>query len=232
MMMTGRSYAALEAAYRRRFWRAMLLSSAGFGLLAIGLPIGCLPASIRPDVAGYRDAQRVEPRLAPAEFPVDHIAAASARRLAQGAIELIEFELVEEATPAPDRPRPRARIGELQLLAPTQEEIVVELGENLAPQPSSLPKTVTSRFEVRRLVVPEYPAASLAANTHGLVRIKARVDPQGRVRRVTTLSNQADLLCQAAAEEALSEWRFRPLQVAGEAIWFSVVVPFRFRVEG
>lgn len=55
----------------------------------------------------------------------------------------------------------------------------------------------------------------------------ALVDPLGAVSGVTTRDNAADEFCEIAVMAALRDWRFRPLELQGHSVGFSVVVPFR-----
>ncbi|MCK4412917.1 MAG: energy transducer TonB [Candidatus Eisenbacteria sp.] len=230
MIHAGRPYGELEQAYRRRFWRAMLLSAGIHALLTLLLPPSCIPAPLRPETVGYRKTQRIEKTLAPADFPEAAVRAAADRRLRAGALEWVEFVYDDAPRPArPNRPRPQVRIGEI-VPWPATEKVVIQLDENFAPQPTTLPKSRTSNFAIRHMVVPDYPEASLEAGIEGPLRLKARVDPQGSVQEVVVISSAVDVLCEIAAKEALYQWRFHPLTVNDQGIWFSVVVPFRFQV--
>jgi TonB family protein len=230
MLHAGRPYSELEEAYRRRFWRAMLFSVATHLLLGALLPGSCIPQSLRPDQAGYRQARRPEAILAPGDLPEAAIRAVAESRRRRGAMEWVDFVYDDAPRPAPPvRARPRVRIGELVPL-PTQPEVVIQLNEDFAPQPTTLPRSRTSDFAIREMIVPEYPQASLEAGIEGRLRLKARVDPQGEVQEVLLLESDVDYLCEIAAREALLRWRFHPLKINDRGIWFSVVVPFRFQV--
>ncbi len=243
-MLAGRSYWEIEAAYRKRWWISVFISTALFVVLAVVVPSSWLPPP-------YRIGRLGEKRLARHLTPEDErreaeIEARVARRFAAVAMRWVEFVIEDDVSPR-DRPRPMplperdpetsraadrtgtVTIGEIIPL--DQPEVEIELDENLAARASSEWSAQSNNFGILNLVRPEYPEPSLWADVEGLVTLKATVSPTGLVSDITVIDNETDFYCQEAAISSLSEWRFKPLLLDGRSIWFSVVVPIRFRLE-
>jgi protein TonB len=80
-----------------------------------------------------------------------------------------------------------------------------------------------------RSVTPEYPALALAARVEGRVVIDCVIDEDGRVVEVAVL--EGHVLLQAAAADAVRQWRYRPTLLNGVRVpvRLQVVVSFRIR---
>jgi TonB family protein len=75
---------------------------------------------------------------------------------------------------------------------------------------------------------PKYPAAASAAGVQGEVTVHAVVDPDGKVIYARAVSGPA--LLRGAAQEAVQQWRYRPLLDNGKPIAVTTVAILEFRV--
>ena len=108
---------------------------------------------------------------------------------------------------------------------------VLELSEDWSLHSSSAPTSRTNEFTILEMVRPHYPLIAIAAGIEGLVKVQAWVDTDGKVVRVELLDSQIDSTCEDETIRAMYRWRFRPYRIEGEPSEFSVIVPFRFRLE-
>jgi protein TonB len=80
-------------------------------------------------------------------------------------------------------------------------------------------------------VDPEYPAVALAAGMEGLVILEAIVDSEGQVQSVKVLRSGGRFL-DAAAVNALKQWRYSPLILNGATpVPFVLTVTFTFNTK-
>ncbi|MCA3396756.1 MAG: energy transducer TonB, partial [Roseomonas sp.] len=77
---------------------------------------------------------------------------------------------------------------------------------------------------------PAYPEASRRRGEEGVVRVELRVDPNGRVVDVRVLESSGFNALDAAALEAVRDWRFRPAQRAGLPVAASITTAVHFRL--
>jgi TonB family protein len=77
---------------------------------------------------------------------------------------------------------------------------------------------------------PVYPAAARQAGVSGLVRLKAVIGKDGKVRDLAVVSGPAELA--AAAMEAVSKWVYQPTLVNGEPVEVTNMVDISFTVSG
>ncbi|MCA3366442.1 MAG: energy transducer TonB [Roseomonas sp.] len=77
---------------------------------------------------------------------------------------------------------------------------------------------------------PAYPEASRRRGEQGVVRVELRVDPNGRVVDVRVLESSGFNALDAAALEAVRDWRFRPAQRAGLPVAASITTAVHFRL--
>jgi TonB family protein len=77
---------------------------------------------------------------------------------------------------------------------------------------------------------PVYPAAARQAGVSGLVRLKAVIGKDGKVRDLAVVSGPAELA--AAAMEAVSKWVYQPTLVNGEPVEVTNMVDISFAVSG
>jgi protein TonB len=80
-----------------------------------------------------------------------------------------------------------------------------------------------------RHVAPVYPALAVAAHVQGTVVLDCVIDEAGRVSSVSVLRGHA--LLDAAAVEAVQQWRYRPTLLNGVrvSVLLTVTVDFRLR---
>jgi protein TonB len=80
-----------------------------------------------------------------------------------------------------------------------------------------------------RHVAPVYPPLAVAARVQGSVRLECVIGEDGRVSEVAVV--QGHPLLDAAAVEAVRQWRYRPTLLNGVrvSLVLTVVVDFRLR---
>jgi TonB family protein len=82
-------------------------------------------------------------------------------------------------------------------------------------------------------ILPRYPSEALAAGAGGTVTLAALVRPDGSVAGTQVLACDSPALgFEAAAEWAVSQWRFKPARKSGEAVTSYVVIRADFRDTG
>jgi TonB family protein len=84
--------------------------------------------------------------------------------------------------------------------------------------------------EVLSKVTPQYPARAQMLGKAGTVMLNALVGRDGAVKR-TAIVEPVSKALDAAAVEAVEQWRFRPAQLNGAPIAVWVAIPVRFRLE-
>jgi TonB family protein len=77
-------------------------------------------------------------------------------------------------------------------------------------------------------VQPAYPTFARQKRIEGLVYVQAKIDTTGGVERHFVVQSIPDL--DAAALDAVQQWKFRPAATAGHPIAVWVMVPVRFRL--
>jgi protein TonB len=78
-------------------------------------------------------------------------------------------------------------------------------------------------------VEPRYPKIAAEIGLSGIVVVEAEVDTAGRVKTTKLLSGHP--LLNAAALEAVQQWRYRPLLLNGEPTGFILNVTVEFRIQ-
>ena len=78
---------------------------------------------------------------------------------------------------------------------------------------------------------PRYPAKARQNGWEGLVVLHVQVSPNGHPRKLEIEQGSGYDILDQSAVNAVSEWVFRPAEVAGIAIGSSVRVPVRFKLE-
>jgi periplasmic protein TonB len=104
----------------------------------------------------------------------------------------------------------------------------------LPPRParSAAPVRVSGSIktpDLLRRVEPVYSVIAAASHISGVVILEAVVDVNGSVESVKILRGRSPLLDDAATE-ALKQWKYAPLMVAGIPTPFELTVTFNFRV--
>lgn len=80
-----------------------------------------------------------------------------------------------------------------------------------------------------KFTAPEYPQQAIFDGITGTIRLLAEVDEEGRVTGVRALRSLPvfDIPCI----EAVQGWRFSPAMRDGQAVAFTVEVPFTFQIQ-
>lgn len=82
-----------------------------------------------------------------------------------------------------------------------------------------------------RSVQPEYPFMARRRGIEGVVRVRFRVDREGRVGDVEILEARPSGMFEKAVRQAVSRWRFAPGRKDGAAVETWVEVPVRFELD-
>jgi protein TonB len=82
-----------------------------------------------------------------------------------------------------------------------------------------------------RSVQPEYPFMARRRGIEGVVRVRFRVDREGRVGELEILEARPSGMFEKVVQEAVSRWRFTPGRKDGVAVETWVEVPVRFELE-
>ena len=91
----------------------------------------------------------------------------------------------------------------------------------------------SEKFQILRIVRPDYPRAAIRAGLEGLVRLQVEVDTTGTVVGVSTdLNTGASLEMEQEAIRAMMLWSFKPYQEKNRPVPFTLIVPFRYRLVG
>src|SRR5262249_42331960 len=80
-------------------------------------------------------------------------------------------------------------------------------------------------------VVPVYSPIAAASHLTGVVVLQAIVDVDGSIESITTVRSSNPLLDKAAAD-ALWQWKYAPLMLAGAPTSFVVTATFNFKYPG
>jgi protein TonB len=136
--------------------------------------------------------------------------------------------------PAPARAATARRYG-----APINESLPTA-GLARAPKPASndgaqqaVAAGVVAADEFDRVAArnPVYPASALRNRTGGWVELEFTILPNGAVRDVEVVGAEPSGVFDAAASDALADWRFRPRLVNGQPVAQRSRITMRFDVE-
>lgn len=94
--------------------------------------------------------------------------------------------------------------------------------------PATLP---AGEFRPLSVVDPVYPPTALRNGTEGWVELEFTITDSGVVRDVLVLGSEPAGVFEAAAREALGQWRFEPRVANGRPVPYRSVVTLRFNVE-
>ena len=156
-----------------------------------------------------------------------------------------KVEIVPIDKPKPDRSRPRVeRIARAQprIDAPVDVPIVVEHGEQAPPDVGPVvdvgpdvvdpPAIAALRLEYANAPAPAYPRDALRRRIEGTVLLQVLVDADGRPLDVLVQQSSGNrLLDDAARQQVLKRWRFRPAMQDGIAIQAMGLVPVVFKLQ-
>lgn len=158
---------------------------------------------------------------------------------------------VNNSTPTSARPKTDAPVVERTPLAPLDVEVVA--GNN---HRTVHPGSNTTRVETANQAAPNFPAATNAAerepvtaaalhapegsykaypvlaqhmNVQGAVVLQALISAEGVVQNMKVLSGPAILA--SAAEQAVSEWRFKPIMQNGQAVESKAKITVNFTIK-
>jgi len=84
--------------------------------------------------------------------------------------------------------------------------------EAMEPDEADSPPEPVSRVEAR------YPEEAAQEDVTGSVRLKVIVDRRGRIEDTIVVRSSGDDRLDAAAEEAVRRWRYRPARRAGRPV--------------
>lgn len=154
-----------------------------------------------------------------------------------------------EVPVAPPRPVPAAALPERSQRDVVIEDpppVLVEGGplsppaiepvERAAIQPPALatvpaPPLPGVRLEYLQAPPPDYPRASARMRSEGTVLLQVMVDVDGRPLRVEVREGSGDRrLDEAARDQVLHRWRFRPAMQDGRAVQAIGLVPIEFKL--
>ena len=135
-----------------------------------------------------------------------------------------------EVAEAPPERRPPPRQSAPQTAAPQPVRLNAALQgmESFTLEGRTTPPEAVDAARNRR---PNYPEASRRRGEQGVVRLELRVDPNGRVVDVRVAETSGFNALDAAAVEAVRDWRFRPAQRAGVPVAGSITTAVHFRLE-
>ncbi|MCA3271807.1 MAG: energy transducer TonB [Roseomonas sp.] len=137
-------------------------------------------------------------------------------------------QVAEVPPPAPER-RPPARASAAQ---PSPQPVRLNAGlqgmESFTLEGRVAPPEALDAARNRR---PPYPESSRRRGEEGVVRVELLVDPNGRVADVRILESSGFGTLDAAAVQAVRDWRFRPAQRAGVPVAGSITTAVHFRLE-
>lgn len=97
------------------------------------------------------------------------------------------------------------------------------------PTPKRVPKMISGGVvngKAISLPKPNYPAAAKAANVKGAVNVQVLIDENGNVSRARAVSGHP--LLRSAAENAARGAKFRPTELAGQAVKVTGVIVYVF----
>jgi TonB family protein len=96
-----------------------------------------------------------------------------------------------------------------------------------APQPKAVPLPIVPPG-IASSVLPIYPAKALADGTEGLVLLSVYVGLTGQPEKIETKTSSGYAELDAAAAQAVSQWKFFSATQGGQALasWFEIPVRF------
>lgn len=131
--------------------------------------------------------------------------------------------MTEPVKKADEQPADRSRI----IAGATQQaEDANKVKATTSSQPAG-PIAVGSLLPyAEKQAAPIYPPAARTMRATGIVRVEVTVDENGNVSEVKNSSGPT--LLQASAKDAIRKWKFRPIQVEGQAVKATGFVNFNF----
>jgi periplasmic protein TonB len=90
--------------------------------------------------------------------------------------------------------------------------------------------SVSSEAQLLNRVEPTYPKMAIVSGVQGQVKLHAIIARDGRIISLNVMSGHPLLV--RAAEDAVSQWRYRPYFLNGEAVEVETFITVNFRREG
>ncbi|MCA3389320.1 MAG: energy transducer TonB [Roseomonas sp.] len=137
-------------------------------------------------------------------------------------------QVAEAPAPAPERRPPQRASAAQPAPQPVRLNAALQGMESFTLEGLTSPPEAVDAARNRR---PNYPEASRRRGEQGVVRVELFVDPTGRVADVRILESSGFSALDAAAVQAVREWRFRPAQRAGLPVAGSLSTAVHFRLE-
>jgi protein TonB len=160
--------------------------------------------------------------------------------------ERVKAPEVKHAIAIAEMKAPKAKASPTRVSSADPPPMMVSTSENITDTPGSAlllgsavaavpapPKTVTGgQLQPPRLITstsPVYPQTARLQRLQGVVTLDALVDESGKVVQTQVLSGPMAL--QAAAQEAVHNWRYQPAQLNGKAISVHTRVSVNFALQ-
>ena len=89
---------------------------------------------------------------------------------------------------------------------------------------------IDGKLQVLKKTPPEYPASARRRNIEGWVKVQVGVNTHGQPEQIRVLAAEPRGVFDANATRAISQWRFRPGQVRGQAVRVLVQQTIRFQL--
>ncbi len=137
-------------------------------------------------------------------------------------------QVAEAPAPAPERRPPQRASAAQPAPQPVRLNAALQGMESFTLEGRVAPPEALDAARNRR---PAYPEASRRRGEEGVVRVELFVDPTGRVADVRVVESSGFSALDAAAVQAVREWRFRPAQRAGLPVAGSLTTAVHFRLE-
>ncbi|MCA3418475.1 MAG: energy transducer TonB [Roseomonas sp.] len=137
-------------------------------------------------------------------------------------------EVAEAPAPAPERRPPQRASAAQPAPQPVRLNAALQGMESFTLEGRVAPPEA---LDAARNRGPSFPESSRRRGEEGVVRVELFVDPTGRVADVRILESSGFSALDAAAVQAVREWRFRPAQRAGLPVAGSLTTAVHFRLE-
>lgn len=137
-------------------------------------------------------------------------------------------QVTEAPRPPERRPPPRQTAPQTAPPTPVRLNAALQGRESLTLEGQT---SAAEPLDTTRNRRPNYPEASRRRGEQGIVLLELSVDASGRIVDVRIVESSGFSALDAAAVEALRDWRFRPAQRAGMPVAATIIHPVHFRLE-
>ena len=165
-------------------------------------PLANRPMPASPDLAPIEAPKEIVP-----EAPAEDVDEREVAGVPGGVVGGVIGGLVPDIPPPPPPPPP-----------PPERRAPIRVGGGQLKEPALVHR-----------VEPVYPALAVASHMQGVVILEAIVDEEGRVESVRVLRSQG--VFDAAALEAVRQWRYSPVLLNGHPEKFILTVVVSFRLQ-